>query len=127
MTGVGSVVSMGRRLGGLLVDSVLASLITSLFVHAQFARPETVQTLNYWSVLTWFVLGVVGTAFFGASPGMMLLGMRVARLDGRPMLLPWRAIVRVVLVALIIPAAVWDADHRGLHDRAAGTIVLAAR
>jgi hypothetical protein len=31
------------------------------------------------------------------------------------------------LVALIVPAVIWDADHRGLHDKATGTIVLTAR
>jgi uncharacterized RDD family membrane protein YckC len=117
---------MGRRLAGLLVDCVLAALVTSLFVHAQFTRPETMQTLNYWSVLTWFVITVIGTSFFTATPGMTMLGMRVTTLDGRR-LPPWRAAARAALVALIIPAAIWDADHRGLHDRAAGTIVLAAR
>ncbi len=118
---------MGRRLAALLVDCVLATLITSLFVHVQFARPDIMQTLNYWSVLTWFVLTVAGTSFFGVTPGMVLLRLRLARVDGRPTLPPWRAATRAVLVALIVPAVIWDADHRGLHDKATGTMVLAAR
>jgi uncharacterized RDD family membrane protein YckC len=126
-SGAGSVASMGRRLAALLVDCVLAALVTSLFVHVQFARPETIQTLNYWSVLTWFVLTVAGSSFFGATPGMALLRLRLARVDGRSTLPPWRAAARAVLVALIVPAVIWDADHRGLHDKVTGTIVLAAR
>jgi uncharacterized RDD family membrane protein YckC len=125
--GVGSVSSMGRRLVGLLVDCVLASLVTSLFVHPHFMQPETMQTLNYWSVLTWFVITVIATSFFAATPGMVLAGIRVARLDGRPVLLPGRAIFRAVLVAVILPAVVWDVDHRGLQDKVAGTIVLTTR
>jgi hypothetical protein len=117
-SGAGSVASMGRRLAALLVDCVLAALITSLFVHG---RPET---LNYWSLLTWFVLTVGGTSFFGATPGMALLRLRLARVDGRPTLPPWRAAARAALVAVLVPAVIWDADHRGLHDKAAGTIVL---
>jgi uncharacterized RDD family membrane protein YckC len=112
---------MGRRLTALLVDCVLATLVTSLFVHVQFARLET---LNYWSLLTWFVITVAGTSLFGATPGMALLGLRLARVDGHPTLPPWRAAARAALVALIVPAVIWDADHRGLHDKAAGTIVL---
>ncbi|HYS34824.1 MAG TPA: RDD family protein [Pseudonocardiaceae bacterium] len=123
-SGAGSVAAMGRRLAALLVDCVLAALITSLFVHVQFARPETMQTLNYWSVLTWFVLTVAGTSFFGVTPGMLLLRLRLARVDGHPTLPPWRAAARALLVALIVPAVIWDGDHRGLHDKAAGTIVL---
>ena len=85
------------------------------------------QTLNYWSLLTWFVITVAGTSFFGATPGMVLLRLRLARVDGRPTLPPWRAAARALLVALMVPAVIWDADHRGLHDRAVGTIVLSAR
>jgi hypothetical protein len=120
-SGAGSVASMGRRLVALVVDCVLAALVTSLFVHA---RPDA---LNYWSLLTWFVITVAGTSFFGATPGMALLGLRLARVDGHPTLPPWRAAARAALVVLVVPAVIWDADRRGLHDKAAGTIVLAVR
>jgi uncharacterized RDD family membrane protein YckC len=36
----------------------------------------------------------------------------------------WRPIVRSVLLALVIPAVIWDADNRGLHDKAAGTVLV---
>jgi uncharacterized RDD family membrane protein YckC len=126
-TGVGSVAGMGRRLAALFVDCVLATLITLLFVHIRPTDAHAVQTLNYWTLLTWFLITVVGTSWFGMTPGMVPLGVRVARLDSRPMLGPWRAIVRAVLVALIVPAVIWDIDRRGLHDKAVGTIVLAIR
>ena len=124
--GVGAVASLGRRLLGLIADCVIAALVTSLFVRGGL-RPDDVQTFNYWSLLTWFLITVIGTGFFALTPGMALVGIRVARIDGGGMLLPVRAIVRAVLVALVVPAVVWDADRRGLHDRAAGTIVLTAR
>lgn len=127
VAGVGSVAGMGRRFGGLLVDCVLAELIASLFVHVQFGRLDASQTLNYWSLLTWFLITVAGTSFFGATPGMVLLGIRVARLDGRPTVGVWRAVLRAVLVALVMPAVIWDGDRRGLHDKVASTIVLATR
>jgi uncharacterized RDD family membrane protein YckC len=126
-TGPGSVASLGRRLVALFVDCVLATLITTLFVHPASLNPDHVQNLNYWSLLTWYVITVVGTGFFATTPGMFLLGIQVARVDGRPTLLPLRAIVRAVLVATIIPGVVWDADRRGLHDKVAGTIVLTTR
>jgi hypothetical protein len=28
-----------------------------------------------------------------------------------------------VLLALAVPALIWDADQRGLHDKAVGTLV----
>jgi uncharacterized RDD family membrane protein YckC len=47
----------------------------------------------------------------------------VVRLDGRPVGLLW-SLVRTLLLVLVIPALVWDRDYRGLHDRAAGTVVI---
>jgi uncharacterized RDD family membrane protein YckC len=32
--------------------------------------------------------------------------------------------VRALLIALVIPALLFDENQRGLHDRAAGTILL---
>jgi len=34
------------------------------------------------------------------------------------------ALVRTLLLGLVIPAVVTDDDGRGLHDRAAGTVVV---
>jgi len=32
--------------------------------------------------------------------------------------------VRSALLCLVIPAVVWDRDGRGLHDTAAGTVLV---
>jgi uncharacterized RDD family membrane protein YckC len=37
------------------------------------------------------------------------------------------AVIRTVLLCLLIPPVVYDTDGRGLHDRAANTIVLRTR
>ena len=59
----------------------------------------------------------------GGSPGHRLMGMYLVRVSGGWTGL-WRPIVRTALLFLIIPAVVADDDHRGLHDKAAGTILL---
>jgi hypothetical protein len=28
------------------------------------------------------------------------------------------------LLCIVIPAVIWDADHRGLHDKIAGTVLV---
>lgn len=117
---------LGRRLLALIVDCVLAALVTSLFVRPDLTHPNQLQTANYWSLLTWFLITVLGTCLFAATPGMVVFGLRVGRVTGT-ILPPWRAAVRAVLVALIVPAVIWDVDRRGLHDKAAGTIVLTIR
>jgi hypothetical protein len=34
--------------------------------------------------------------------------------------------VRSVLLMIVIPALVWDSDHRGFHDKIAGTVLVRA-
>ena len=64
---------------------------------------------------------LVGT--LGFTLGMRVFGIRVAMLDGsRP---PFQAVlIRTLLLCLAVPALIWDRDRRGLHDRAAKTIVV---
>jgi uncharacterized RDD family membrane protein YckC len=110
---------MGSRVVALLIDAVLASLIAYAFTAP--AAP-----LN-WSLVPWVLITAGTVSFFGVTPGMWLLGIRVARIDGTTMVGPFRAIPRTIMIGVIIPAAIWDADSRGLHDKAVGTIVLKFR
>lgn len=125
--GPGSVAGRGARFGALLIDLVLAGLVTSLFVEVDVSRPEVMQQYNYLAVLVWFVIAVAMVGLFGFTPGKALLGIRVVRLDGKPMVTPLRAIPRTLLTALILPPAIADADGRGLHDRVTGTVVVRTR
>lgn len=125
--GTGSIASMGKRLLAFVIDCVVAGVITSVFVHPHLADPAGMQAQNYWSVLTWLLITVIGVSFFGVTVGMALLRIRVVRIDGKAMVGPLRALPRAVLVALIVPAVIWNADYRGLQDRLAGTIVVNLR
>ena len=70
-----------------------------------------------------------GTILVGGSPTRVLRltagGARQAGdwLDGKPVGLLW-GLVRTVLLLTVIPPLVTDRDLRGLHDRAANTIVI---
>ncbi len=72
------------------------------------------------------VVTIAGLVLAGQTPGMRLLGLRVVRLDdgGRPGLVP--AALRTALLVLLVPAVITDGAGRGLHDRAAGTVVVRA-
>ncbi|MCP2167891.1 RDD family protein [Goodfellowiella coeruleoviolacea] len=118
-SGPGSVSSTGRRAWALLIDVFLAAGVAGLFTYPELPRN--------WSLLAWFVITVVAVAFFGFTPGMAALGLRVARIDNKVMVGLPHAVLRAVLVGLIIPAVVWDADNRGLHDKACRTVVLRTR
>jgi len=111
------VASFGRRLGALLIDWALCTVIAGLLV-------DDLRT-NPWPQLGVFV---VAHAFFVGLFGQTL-GMAVARIrcvsitDGGAIGIP-RAIVRALLLALVIPAMISDSDGRGLHDRAARSVVV---
>ena len=87
---------------------------------------EVVQFVIVLPLLLAVVFSIVQILFLptlGGSPGHRLLGLRLQLVGGGWVGL-WRPIVRTVLLCLVIPAVIWDADQRGLHDKAAGTVLL---
>jgi uncharacterized RDD family membrane protein YckC len=122
-TGRGAAAGFGRRLAALTLDWLLGYLIAGLF-----AGPDALASPNFsWTVMgVWFVLTAVAVAAFGITPGMAVLGIRVAPLQSNLVGVP-RAVLRTALLALVLPALVRDADGRGWHDRAAATIVVRTR
>jgi uncharacterized RDD family membrane protein YckC len=64
---------------------------------------------------------LVGT--LGSTIGQRLLGFRVVRVGGGHAG-PFLASVRTILLAVVIPAVIWDRDTRGFHDRIAGTVTV---
>jgi len=112
-TGRGSVARVGRRLGALAIDWACATIISIAFF-----------SYDSWATMAIFaIVQVVFLPLLGGSPGHRILGLRLVRVDGAWVGL-WRPIVRTVLLVLVIPAVIWDADQRGLHDKAAGTVLI---
>jgi uncharacterized RDD family membrane protein YckC len=121
------VASGATRLLALVLDLVLASLVTSLFMRPNFQDSAAMQNYNLWAVAVWAVITVVPVSFFGFTPGMAATGTRVGRLDGASMVGAWRAIVRTALTFVIIPAVVRNVDGRSWLDRLTGTVVVRMR
>lgn len=117
--GLGSVAGLGRRAVAFGFDLVLSALVAALFTAPNLP--------GNWSVLAWLVLTVIPTAVFGMTPGMVLFGLRVARLGGATFVGVPRALLRTALLFFVVPAVVTNSDKRGLHDRAAGTVVVRSR
>lgn len=114
------VASLGRRVVAIAIDWGASLLITRvLFPAVEYGSPES-------AVLTMVVFAVeviVLTWLLGASFGQRLTGLRVERMDGSRLSL-WRVALRALLICLVVPAAVYDSDGRGLHDRAVDSVVL---
>jgi uncharacterized RDD family membrane protein YckC len=111
--GSGAVAGWGRRLAGICVDWAVALLVAHAFLPAW-------RSFGPLAVLLAMHVLLVGTA--GSSLGHRLLGLRVERVAGG-LPGPLRAVLRAVLLGLAVPALISDADRRGLHDKAAGTVL----
>jgi uncharacterized RDD family membrane protein YckC len=123
--GPGSAAGFGRRLAALTIDWFLAYLIAGLFAGPDPFAPAG-SHLSSIVLGVWFVLTALPVAAFGITPGMAVLGVRVASLDSTLVGVP-RAVLRTVLLALVVPALARDADGRGWHDRATKTVVVRTR
>ena len=117
--GPGSLAGFGRRIGAFLVDAAAAALLAGLVT-----APEPPGN---WSLLTFAAITTVYLVATGQTPGMRLLGLRLAHPQPDRRLAPWRAVVRTALLCLLVPALVVDADGRGLHDRLTDTAVVRTR
>ena len=113
---VGQPATFGRRFAAVTVDWLLSFLVAGLFT--------TGATPGLWVTAVFFLEYTFFTGLFGQTPGMRLLGLACVRLDdGRPLGLA-RAAQRAFLLNLVVPAVIFDKDGRGLHDRAAGSVVV---
>lgn len=126
VSGTGSIGRPGRRIGALLIDYVAATIIATAFLgYEQFALPGEAGLSQFAPMAVFAVLQILFIPTAGGSPGHRILGMRVVRLDGGWVGL-WRPVVRTLLLVVVIPAVIWDADQRGFHDKAVGTVLIRA-
>lgn len=134
--GVGSQVTLMRRVGGILLDWGFSMLLTALVYPFVGSDPEQLEYYGdpfiawqsftaTWTAIIFFIVGTVSVWLFGRTPGQAVLKMGVARVDvpGARVGL-WRAAVRSFLTLLLLPPVIVDSDMRGMHDRATGTAVI---
>jgi uncharacterized RDD family membrane protein YckC len=118
-TGRGSIATFSSRVVAYLVDAAAAILVAGLFTAPHLPRT--------WTVLSFALITIVTLALFGQTPGMRVVGLRLAhRQEGQRLALR-RAVVRTALLVLLVPALVVDSDGRGLHDRLTDTAVVRDR
>jgi uncharacterized RDD family membrane protein YckC len=112
-SGARSVARPGRRILALALDWASASLLSAWwFDYEGFA------TLGLFVVLQ-----IVFVVTLAGSIGHLATGIRVVPVQGGRLGL-WRPVVRTLLIAVVVPALIWDADQRGFHDKVAGTLLV---
>ena len=117
--GAGSLAGFQTRAAAFGVDIVGAALLAALFTAPDLP--------GNWSLVAFVAVTVGSLVLVGQTPGMRLLGLRLAHPRPGERLALWRAVVRTALLCLLVPALLVDADGRGLHDRLTGTAVVRER
>jgi RDD family protein len=120
-SGPRSLARMGRRIAALFVDWLIAYGLAALAMTFGLVSMAGLSTAV---LLVWFVLGAVSLRLFGFTPGQYALGLMVVPVDGRQHVGIGRAVVRGVLIAVVIPPLITDADMRGLQDKVTNTAVV---
>lgn len=121
--GSGSIGRFGRRILGAFVDWTLCTLIASAVFDVPLPFTQTADG-GAWVTLGIFAaenLLLVGT--LGSTIGHRVVGLQVRSVNGAPAK-PVQVVVRTLLLCLFLPATIWDRDGRGLHDKAAGTVIV---
>ncbi|MDQ2758430.1 MAG: RDD family protein [Actinomycetota bacterium] len=119
--GPGSIARFGRRLVAILVDWVVANLVAGLLLGFTYASGSG----SWKPLLVLFVENLLLVSTAGSTIGHRLVGLRLERLGGGRASVV-QVLVRTVLLCLAVPALIWDRDGRGLHDRAANTVLVRA-
>lgn len=114
--GPGSVARFGRRIAAVALDWIGCQLIAYGLITGGNLGAAGNWTLGLFIALTVLTVGTVGF-----TPGKRALGLRVVAEDGGRLGVV-RVVVRTLLLALVVPALIWDRDGRGLHDRLARAV-----
>ncbi|WP_068402657.1 RDD family protein [Kribbia dieselivorans] len=124
-SGRGSLAPLGKRVVALFIDWIIALVITNGLI-APLAGGLSLDAQSIVPLAVFVVMTIILVATTGRTLGHAAMGLMVIpRVRQR---LSWlQATIRTVLIALVIPPVVWDKDGRGLHDIAAGTIIVRSR
>jgi hypothetical protein len=120
-TGPRSLARMGRRIAALFVDWLVAYGLAALAMTVGLVSMATLSTAV---LVIWMVIGAVSVRLFAFTPGQFALGLVVVPVDGRLHVGFGRALVRVLLIALVIPPLITDSELRGVQDRLTNTAVV---
>ena len=115
--GAGAVAGMSRRVVALFVDWLLCWVIVVAAI-----RPYQAD-VAYWTLLLFAAQDYVFSALTGFTVGKLITRIRVVRLDGS-LVGPGWGLVRTLLLLTVVPPLIVDRDLRGMHDRAANTVVV---
>lgn len=122
-TGPKSVGRVGRRFGAIILDWFISALVLMLITGEDYLSISSSAQGQLQLLGVFVALQILAIWAVGGSIGHRIMRLYVVNIHGGS-LTWWRPIARSVLLALVIPALVWDSDQRGFHDKIAGTLLL---
>ena len=128
-TGPGSVAPLGRRFLAILIDWALCMIIATGIFQMPWGEVSGAQSFLPLGLL--FAENLLLVTTIGSTVGHWLLGLRVISVDALAQGMtspppPVRSAVRAALLCLAIPPVIMDVNMRGLHDKAARSVVVRA-
>lgn len=119
---------LSTRFVALFIDWVSCMVLYGLLVWTDlWPTPDPFGT-NVLLALLFLLYYTACLTFRDQSLGMAMMRIACVRADTGGRLGPWRALVRTLLLSILLPAltALADPYQRGLHDHAAGSVMLKA-
>jgi len=136
-----------RRAAALLVDLIILSVISSMFMPYNYFGFMELWDSDVWGISEWLILPqlifgnllsiLVAVAYFiffwvwrGQTPGKMVLGIKVIRPDGSNVSIEiafLRYLGYIVSSVVLFIGFIWiaiDKYKQGFHDKIAGTYVV---
>jgi uncharacterized RDD family membrane protein YckC len=126
---------LGRRIVAKIIDWVIVAFLNQTFHyalagHTPLARDTFESTITLTAMLFSLAYNVGFLERFGATPGKLLLGIKVVRKDGEPLgtgrafARPLAEFLSFIICYVGYLFAFFDRERRALHDHIAGTRVV---
>jgi uncharacterized RDD family membrane protein YckC len=114
--------SWGRRILALVVDWLSCYLVVGVAIASGVIESDP---FAIYTMALFILESTLFTATLGGSFGKLMTRLRVVRADGSGAPIDLlRSLLRVLLVALVVPPLVFKPDGRGLHDLVAGSMTV---
>jgi uncharacterized RDD family membrane protein YckC len=114
---------VGRRFAAITLDWIVSALVLMLMTGQDYFTISSSAAGQLQLLGVFVALQILSIWAIGGSIGHRIMRLYVVNIHGGS-LTWWRPIARSVLLALVVPALVWDSDQRGFHDKIAGTLLL---
>ena len=126
-------VGFWRRFVAILLDGIILFFLMISFIIAFLAITSRDPPYDFIGYLSGFVYTIVFWTALGRTPGKMLMGIKIIKVDGtsigivRSFLRYIGYIVSLITIFIGYLMIIWASEHRGLHDKIAGTVVVKVR